>query len=77
MKRTSRTIGISGETVRRQLSLSGETIRTLQSFELQRAAGGLPDQSIVYDCPTNASRCDRSCFSACTTVGGTTTNTTF
>lgn len=51
---------------KKTLELKTETTRILAGWELSVAAGGLPDQSIVYDCPTNASRCDRSCFGSCT-----------
>jgi hypothetical protein len=49
----------------RRLALRSEDIRQLSAVELGAAHGGEPDWSIVYDCPTNASRCERSCFSSC------------
>lgn len=45
-----------------KLSLPRETIRAITAAELTAAAGGLPDQSIVYWCPTNGSIA-RSCSS--------------
>lgn len=61
----------------RKLKIRSETIRQLGIRQLGVPAGGTVDTSIIYDCATNASWCDRSCFSSCNTIGGTTSTTTF